>query len=225
MSTLYHLTGSISTLAFVANMGGLVRQLVAILQRKRAGESGPVEPGHATEALSTYHFFVRFFAFWVMFVLGSSTEPTNHYLAWSRYAAIFIVLLILREIAADRSDHRTQVAWRAGLGMTVAATVAVFLYNGPTAEVRTWIARGTSIVLAALIFHSDRDQLRIMKEKNTTGAVSLTAHLTSIFKESTNLLFGWAMGLAAGWPLMLPSTVSLLTKSAIAWRFRGRGRA
>ena len=50
--------------------------------------------------------------------------------------------------------------------------------------------------------------------------VSLRLHQFFLLKDLSTIAFALAMGLASGWPLLLLSSVSGITKLATMWHFR-----
>src|SRR6185369_7123272 len=75
---------------------------------------------------------------------------------------------------------------------------------------------GVTVVLAQGYLH----QIVLIRQSGQTGAVSLRLHQFFFLKDASTIAFALAMGLASGWPILLLSSVSGITKLATMWHFR-----
>ena len=63
-------------------------------------------------------------------------------------------------------------------------------------------------------------QVVLMRQKGQTGAVSLRLHQFFFIKDVSTIVFALTMGLRTGWPLLLLSSVSGMTKVITLWQYR-----
>jgi hypothetical protein len=73
-----------------------------------------------------------------------------------------------------------------------------------------------TVVLAQGYLH----QILLIRHSGRTGAVSIRMHQFFLLKDISTVVFALAMGLRTGWPLLLLSSVSGLTKLGTLWQFR-----
>jgi hypothetical protein len=73
-----------------------------------------------------------------------------------------------------------------------------------------------TIVLAQGYLH----QVLIIRETGKTGGVSAWLHQFFFWKDVSTIAFAMTMEFAKGWPIMLLSAVSAITKLIILWHFR-----
>jgi hypothetical protein len=215
----YHITGLISSVIFLLTVGGLWSQLQFVWQRRREFPRDQFPAMRATAILSLNQFGSSFLAFFSFFLYGLCLQPFNHYLVWPRLVASLLTLAVLYEIMRDRRG------WLSSLAFVICAALIVIapgllLLNPP---VMAWGRRisqllivGVTVVLAQGYLH----QVVLIRQSGQTGAVSLRLHQFFFIKDASTIAFAMAMGLASGWPLLLLSSVSGITKLATMWHFR-----
>ena len=190
-----------------------------IWRRKRQWKAGEGLGERPTAILSLNRFVVIFLAYFSFFSYGVNLEPFNHYLAWPRAVAMILALLILWEIRVDRRNTPSEVAF---WGCAAATTLGVgFLLMGPKIAVAgRMFSVSLMMVVMVLLIQSYAHQVLLIRRSGRTGAISLKYHQLTCVKEFSTMAFGVAMGLAAGWPILLMSTASLFNHGAVIWHFR-----
>ena len=73
--------------------------------------------------------------------------------------------------------------------------------------------------LLARLFQQ-RSQVRLIRRSGRTGAVSRRMHQLFLARDVATLAFAGAMGMTAGWPLLVMNGASACTKVAILYHFR-----
>ena len=215
----YHITGLISAVIFLLTVGGLVLQLRFVWKRKiefAAGAPGATRP---TLVLSLNQFVSSFLAFFSFFLYGACLERFNHYLVWPRLVAALMTLFILYEMMLDRRDRSTIAAFVICLALIV-VTPALLLLNPRVALWGRVFSQTLVVVVTLILAQGYTHQIVLIRQSGQTGAVSLRMHQFFFLKDVSTIAFSFAMGMAAGWPLLLLSSVSGVTKAATMWHFR-----
>ena len=60
----------------------------------------------------------------------------------------------------------------------------------------------------------------VIRRTGQTGAVALRMHQFFFLKDASTIVFAFTMGIASGWPVLLMSSVSGITKLITMWHFR-----
>lgn len=243
MSLSYHVTGWISVLFFTLALSGVAIQLRAIWRRKhrqptpiadtdsRADVGSGLESGsneeqrpvasvdRPTAILSLNQFFASFLAFYSFLVYGICSAPFNHYLVWTRLPATLLAMLILFEIWHDRRSRLSLVALVASMLLTLAAVEVLVIGHDIDITGRS-VSSGLAVFAAAVFGQGLIHQIIRIRETGHTGAVSLTMHQLTTYKDGSTILFALTMPWSVGWPLMVVGGVGVLTKSVLMWQFR-----
>ena len=214
----YHVTGAISAVIFLLTVSGLWSQLTLVWHRKTAFRAGAVGQ-RPTAILSLNQFVSSFLAFFSFFLYGACLHPFNHYLVWPRLIASLLTLAVLYEISIDRRDI---------LSITAFAGCSALLLVMPlflaVSESRLTLGRLFSqtfiVVVTAILAQGYAHQIVLIRRCGHTGAVSLRMHQFFLLKDLSTIAFACSMGLGNGWPVLLMSAVSAVTKLAIMWHFR-----
>lgn len=213
--SLYDIVGILSAFFLCVSTFGIWIQLRTIWKRKLDfGKSTTI-----TSVLSLNHFIVRFVAFLAILVLGYSQHPFNHYLVWPYLPAVALLLLIIREIYADRRDAGSSIAFFACTTLLVLG-VLVWVFGLAEQLHTTVLSEVVLLCAAALIAQSDIHQIYLIRLSGDTGAVAIKTHQTTVIKDSSAVLFGLVMGISIGWPLVVSAGTSFITKSVILYHFR-----
>jgi len=218
MTAAYHVTGLISAVIFLLTLGGLWSQLGLIFERKRNFEKGDL-PQRPTAILSLNQFVSSFLAFFAFFLYGACLKPFNHYLVWPRLAATLLTLIILFEMLRDRQDAQSVVSFTVCVGLLVGAP-AILLFNPAAARSGKLLSQALIVGVTAILAQGYLHQVLLIRRTGQTGAVSLRMHQFFLIKDLSTIVFAFTMGIAAGWPVLLLSTVSALTKIVTIWHFR-----
>ncbi len=210
----YHLVGMTSTAIFTLCLVGIGVQWVFILRRRQSSvDEAP------TAILSLNQFVSSFVAFLSVFVYGFCLERFDHYLVWPRLAASAAVLAIMWEIMRDRRDSATRVVV-VSCAIALAASVAVMALRprlpGGLRTAAQWAVVATSLLVAQGFWR----QIVSIRRSGHTGAVALRMHQLTFAKDVATMLFGFAMGVASGWPLVVTNGVCALAKMGVMWQFR-----
>ena len=82
------------------------------------------------------------------------------------------------------------------------------------------------VAITVLLVQGSFHQIALIWRSGKTGAVSIRMNQFFLTMDASGILFGLAMGVESGWPLILLSAASALPKLAILWLFRwARNRA
>ena len=214
----YHITGIISALIFLLTIGGLWTQCLLIFTRKEKFASGQLAQ-RPTAILSLNQFVSSFLAFFSFFLYGACLQRFNHYLVWPRLVASLLTLIVLYEIMRDRRDFSAVASFSLCAAFLLATPA--FLMIHPASAESARIASEVLIVIATVVLAQGYlHQVAVIRESGVTGAVSLRMHQFFLLKDLSTIAFALTMGLVAGWPLLLLSTVSAITKIITLWHFR-----
>ena len=213
----YHVTGLISALIFLLSIGGLWAQLRFIWHRKATFDAG--DSTHRPAAiLSVNQFFSSFLAFFSFFLYGACLQRFNHYLVWPRLVATTLTLGVLYEIMHDRRDWRSISSFAICLVLLV-ITPVLLLVHPQAAHSGKLFSQVLIVVVTILLAQGYTHQVAVIRRTGDTGAVSLRMHQFFLLKDLSTIVFALVMGIAAGWPLLLLSSVSAITKLITIWHF------
>lgn len=214
----YHITGFINSVIFLLTISGLWVQLQIVWRRKRDQQEGRLTEG-TTAVLSLNQFVSSYLAFFSFFLYGACLERFNHYLVWTRLAASLLTLAVLWEIMCARRDRTAVLSFT--LCMVLLFVLPGILLLHADAAVWCRSASQAMIVIATVILAQGyTHQIVLIRQSGRTGAVSIRMHQFFLLKDISTVVFALAMGLRNGWPLLLLSSVSGLTKLGTLWQFR-----
>ena len=214
----YHVTGFINSVIFLLTIGGLWAQLRIVWQRGHDQRQGRLTEG-TTAVLSLNQFVSSYLAFFSFFLYGACLERFNHYLVWTRLAASLLTLMVLWEIMRARRE------WISKLSFTLCSVLlfllpGVLLWNAGAAVWCRSISQAMIVAATVVLAQGYLHQILLIRHSGRTGAVSIRMHQFFLLKDISTVVFALAMGLRTGWPLLLLSSVSGLTKLGTLWQFR-----
>jgi hypothetical protein len=215
----YHITGLISAVIFLLTVSGLWLQLQFVWKRKRDLIAGTLGNERPSAILSLNQFVSSFLAFYSFFLYGACLPRFNHYLVWPRLVATLLTLMVLYEMMLDRRDGRTLLAFASCIALMAAAPILFLLHPGGAPWGRV-VSQTLVVVVTIVLAQGYTHQILLIRQSGRTGAISLRMHQFFFVKDASTIAFALAMGVRAGWPLLLLSTVSAITKLAIMWHFR-----
>jgi len=213
----YHITGIISSVIFLLTLGGLWSQLGLIFERRRLGLAGTLKE-RPTAVLSLNQFVSSFLAFFSFFLYGACLARFNHYLVWSRLAASLLTLLVLFEMFRDRSSLSATLSFFGSLALLVVAPM-MLLWNPAGARSGKLVSEILIVAITAILAQGYLHQVWLIRNTGQTGAVSIRMHQCFLLKDIATIAFALTMGLPNGWPLLLLSSVSGITKAITLWHF------
>jgi uncharacterized protein with PQ loop repeat len=214
----YHLTGILSSATFLLTIVGLWSQLGLVWHRRRSATSD-VTHERPTAILSVNQFVSSYLAFFSFFLYGMCLEPFNHYLVWPRLAASLLTLAVLFEIVRDRRDLVATSACTACAVFLIGAPLSLVTIPGATEWGRT-LSQTLIVVATVTLAQGYLHQVLMIRRTGRTGGVSARLHQFFFWKDVSTIAFAFSMGTNSGWPLILLSTVSAVTKLIILWHFR-----
>jgi hypothetical protein len=214
----YHIAGLVSAAIFLLTLVGLVSQL-QMVGRRRQNLTARQEDERPTAILSVNQFVSSFLAFFSFFVYGACLSPFNHYLVWPRIAASILTLAVLYEIMRDRRDGRSRAAFSICLGLLVGVSLTLLFNPGADAWARTFSVT-LIVVVTFILAQGYLHQVALIRQSGRTGGVSSRLHQYFFWKDASTIAFSFTMGAIDGWPLLLLSTVSGITKLITLWHFR-----
>jgi uncharacterized protein with PQ loop repeat len=215
----YHITGVVSAAIFLLLLGGLWAQLLFIWQRRKDADRNEETLERPTAVLSVNQFASSFLAFVSFFLYGACLERFNHYLVWPRLAASILTLGILFEIVRDRRDRASTWAFVGCSTFLVVASLVLLAVPGATEWGRA-ISQTLIVIVTVILAQGYLHQVLLIRKTGHTGGVSPLMHLSFLLKDIATIAFALTMGVAAGWPVMLMSSVSAATKVVTLWHFR-----
>ena len=215
----YHITGLISALIFLLTAGGLWSQLQFVWGRQREFTAGAHGAERPTAVLSLNQFVSSFLAFYSFFIYGAGLARFNHYLVWPRLAASLFTLVLLWEILRDRRDRLARAAFLGCLALLVASPLFLLMRAAGAASGQ-WLSQGLVVIVTVILAQGYLHQVVLIRQTGRTGGVSLRMHQFFLLKDISTIAFALVMGLAAGWPLLLLSSVSAVAKLTTLWHFR-----
>lgn len=214
----YHLAGLASAFFMVLSLSGLVVQVRFIWQRKKLRAAGRLAGELPTSALSLNRFAASYFGFYALLVYGLCLQPLNHYLVWPRVLAEMLLLAVFYALWLDRRGLAPAMVFAVGVALLLVAAAlpamsAAALLHSAVAQVL--------VVLSSLVFLQGAvHQVIKIRREGRTGGLSLRMHQLSALKDTSLVLFGAAMGLGRGWPLLLIGGVSLAMQVITMGHFR-----
>jgi uncharacterized protein with PQ loop repeat len=211
--TFYQLAGTLNTVFVLVAVSGIWFQVRKIWELKRSHEKPP------TEILSLNQFATGFLAYWAFFVYGYSIRPFNHFLAWPRLVACLLTLLILLEIWRDRRTRASLAVLSTAIALMLLGLAGLGLGASFSDEGRV-VSQTLIVAAAVLLGQGYLHQIAMIWRSGKTGAISLRMNQFILAMDVTGILFAFSLGIAVGWPLLLLSLVSGITKLAIMWLFR-----
>ena len=215
----YHLTGLISSVIFLLTLSGLWSQLQLVWRRKREFRRGALEAERPTAVLSLNQLVSSFLAFFSFFLYGVCLQPFNHYLVWPRLAASLLTLGVLYEMMLDRRALASALSFIGSAILMVGAPL-MLISNPQFAAWGRKVSQGLILAITILLAQGYSHQIILIRSSGHTGAVSLRMHQFFLLKDLSTIAFALTMGLGGGWPILLLSSVSALTKLATMWHFR-----
>jgi len=214
----YHIAGLANAAIFLLTLVGLGSQLQWVWQRRQRLAAGETSE-RPTAVLSVNQFVSSFLAFFSFFVYGACLSPFNHYLVWTRLAACILTLMVLCEIVRDRCDGRSIAALSICLILLLGVSLVLLFNPGDSDWTRT-LSVSLIVVVTMILAQGYLHQVMLIRQSGRTGGVSARLHQYFFWKDASTIAFGLTMGAADGWPLLLLSTVSGLTKLITLWHFR-----
>ncbi|CAA6803008.1 MAG: Unknown protein [uncultured Campylobacterales bacterium] len=153
-----------------------------------------------------------------MFFYGITLEYFNHYLVWPRVFAISLILIIIYEIWNDRRDKMSLFVF-----CTVTLLFIGSILFGLSPFRTIFHISGISHILVVLstllLVQGTWHQVLKIRRSRTTGALSLQMHQLFALKDIFSLLFGLAIGLKYGWPIILMHFISLIVQLVTMYHF------
>jgi hypothetical protein len=210
----YQLAGALNIACVLLGVYGIWLQIRKIRERKHSPAAG-----RPTEILSLNNFATTFVASWSFFVYGYSIQPFNHVLVWPRLVTFSLTLMVLYEIQRDRRSPAS-VAVFAIAGVLALAGLVGLAYAPVVADDTRRVSQMLVVIITALLIQANFHQIALIWRSGKTGAVSIRMNQFFLTMDASGILFGLAMGIGTGWPLILLSAGSAIPKLIILWLFR-----
>ena len=96
----------------------------------------------------------------------------------------------------------------------------MLLFNPRVASSGKFLSQVLIVIVTVVLAQGYLHQVLVIRRSGQTGAVALRMHQFFFFKDVSTIAFALTMGVAAGWPLLLLSSVSGITKLITMWHFR-----
>ncbi len=217
-STHYHLSGLASAFFVTLSLTGLALQVRFIRRRKKQFAAGGLAGERPTSTLSLNRFSATYLGYYALFAYGLCLARLNHYLVWPRVLALLLTLAILHAIMADRKSPVPAGVFAVGVVLFLASPLIRLLGAGALAY-SVLAAQGLVVMATALFLQGAVHQVIKIRRAGRTGGLSLPMHQLFFLKDVSTILFGLAMGVRDGWPLLLFNGISLVMQSVIMWHF------
>ncbi|MBQ4829175.1 hypothetical protein J8L84_07790 [Alteromonas sp. MMG017] len=203
---LYHILGTLSAVAFLLTWYGLAKQIANIEALRKSHQS-------ATQSLSVNQFTSSFFAFYANFIFGIAIEPLSHYLVWTRFGALLLILAILYQIWRDRRSISTSFAVSLCAGALVIGLGSIGFRPYPNlAKIG---ANSLMLVVTVLLVQGTLHQIMVLRRSRVIGALSPALFRSILIKDVTTLAFAFTMPFTVAWPLILLNGASVITRGGL----------
>lgn len=204
--TAYHLWGGISSALFALTVYGLWVQLNKIRQRRRTRHFP------ATDRLSVNQFLSSYFAFYGNFLFGLAVPVLNHYLVWTRLAALLLILNILFWIWWERRSRLSFAALMLGELFLLGGLAVVVVRPLPALLT---LANAMIVLMTVVLVQGTVQQILVVYRARSAGVLSRRMLLFTLTKDASTLAFALTMPLSQSWPLLLLNGASIATRGAL----------
>lgn len=185
---------------------GLAKQIINI-EALREGHQA------ATQSLSVNQFASSFFAFYANFIFGIAIEPLSHYLVWTRFGALLLILVILYQVWRDRRSISTGVVViLCAVAMVIGACSIGFRPYPSLAKIG---ANSLMLIVTVLLVQGTLHQLIVLRRSRVIGALSPTLFRSILVKDVTTLAFALTMPFTVAWPLIILNGASVITRGSL----------
>lgn len=202
----YHLWGSISSVLFGLTVYGLWIQLNKIRQRRRERHFP------ATDQLSVNQFFSSYVAFYGNFLFGLAVPVLNHYLVWTRLAALVLILNMLFWIWWER---RTPWSFAALMLAELLLLAGLVVFSVRPLPALLEVANAVIVVMTLVLVQGTLQQMAVLRRSCSAGVLSRRLLLFTLTKDASTLAFAMTLPLTQSWPLLLLNGASILTRGCL----------
>ena len=215
----YHYFGIFAALTFMLTVLGLYYQLALVLKRRTNFLENSLEHERPTNILSLNQLSSIFLACYSFFLYGICVNPINHYLAWPRFIAMLILILLFYQILIDRLNLWSRAVFYLACSMLLASSL-VFWFTKYIQQSVKYLAQGLVVFATIVLAQGYIHQILLMRRSFSKGAVSIRFHQCVLMTALSTVAFGIAIGVKDGWPLILLASVSATLKLITLWHFR-----
>lgn len=217
--TNYHLAGLASAFFVTLSLTGLALQLKFIRNRKRQFVRGELANERPTSAISLNRFSASYLGFYSLLVYGLCLQRLDHYLVWPRVVAVVLLLAILHAIMIDRKGIVSTGVFAIAVILFISAA-AIRMVDSDTLANSVPMAQALIAVATVLFLQGAIHQVIKIRRGGRSGGLSLPMHQLFFVKDLFSTLFGLAMGIQQGWPLLMFNGISMVMQCIIMWHFR-----
>lgn len=215
----YHFFGIVSAAAFMLTVLGLFYQLAFVLKRRKLFLEGALFNDKPTNIISLNQLNSIYLACYSFFLYGICTTPINHYLAWPRFMAMLVILLLFYQILIDRRNLCATIVFYFTSSLLILSSF-IFWLKEDIQQYAKYVAQGLVIIATLVLAQGYYHQILLIRRSGRTGAVSIRFHQCVLLTALSTVAFGFAIGLKDGWPLVLLASVSATLKVITLWHFR-----
>lgn len=203
---LYHILGAVSSILFLLTWYGLSKQLNLINHRKS-------KKLLATENLSINQFGSSFFAFYANFMFGIAIEPFNHYLVWTRFGALVLLIAILFRIYQERKGRVNSVVYYGAVLAFLMGLLSIGYRPFPiVAKVATDMLM---LVVTLVLVQGTIHQYWLLHKSNSLGSLSFPLIKSILIKDVSTLAFALTMPFSSAWPLLILNGMSVISRGVL----------
>ena len=215
----YHLFGVITAGTFIITVLGLWLQLDLVIKRKKLFYHHQLKKERPTDILSLNQISSTFFACYAFYLYGISLIPINHYLAWPRFMALILLLLLLFQVLLDRKNLVSKIIFFCAVILFLSGGL-LFLIKADVVYFTKGFSQILIIISTLVLVQGYLHQILVIRKTGRTGAVSIRFHQCLFLTAISTVAFGFVIGYEDGWPLILLGTVSAALKVITIWHFR-----
>ena len=191
----------------------------SLYKRSKAWSVSKAEADRPTAVLSLNQLTSSYLAYYSFLVYGAVVEEFNHYLVWTRLLAVLLLSAILFELWRDRRDRASMLVLAIVFAFNLFAIWPVFVAPHQMSALRE-LFQGLIVLLTIILGQGYIHQVFSIRRTRSTGAVSQRMYVLILMKDISGMVFGIAMSLRDGWPIILLNGVSAVTKGIVLWHFR-----
>ncbi|PHR73461.1 MAG: hypothetical protein COA66_03470 [Arcobacter sp.] len=215
---LYNIVGSLSTLLFIGCLWGLYEQIKKIKKRELEYDYTSKNLAYATQSISVNGFFSSFIAFYAFYIYSIFLDNIDYFIFGTRLLASLVTLYILFLIYKDRTALKEKLPFTIAF-IAMILSIGILFFR----EESMIIGKNTSITIiitsTIIMFQGGISQIITIFKHKCTGALSLKMNIIFCLKDVMNIIFGFVIGIADGWPLILMGTISAFLKISVIFQF------
>ncbi len=208
---LYHILGALSSALFLLTWYGLYKQLAAIDAKKQTNQV-------STQNLSINQFASSFFAFYANFIFGIAIDPFNHYLVWTRFGALLLLVVILFRVFQERRGVLSSVVFMSTLLAFIGGIISMSFRPFP--DIAKLATDALMLIVTVVLVQGTLHQYWLLHKSKSLGNLSFTLIQSILIKDISTLMFALTMPFAIAWPLLVLNGSSVIARGTLLLKMR-----